>query len=72
MEQFIANNTKEKFGPIRSVVPTQLFKVSYTAVLPSKRHKSGVILKFPKIVKWLKNEAVEKLSLLSDLNQFVL
>ncbi|MBK8672289.1 MAG: hypothetical protein IPN93_04650 [Bacteroidetes bacterium] len=72
LEQFIANNTKEKFGPIRSVVPTQLFKVSYTAVLPSKRHKSGVILKFPKIVKWLKNEAVEKLSLLSDLNQFVL
>lgn len=71
LEQIIANNTKEKFGPIRSVVPSQLFKLSFTAVLPSKRHKSGVVLKFPKIMKWLKNQPLELISTLSEINALI-
>ena len=71
IENFILKNTIEKFGPVRSVVPNQLFKLSFEAIMPSKRHKSGLVLKNPIMVKWLRNEAVENATSLAELRQLL-
>jgi DNA ligase-1 len=71
INNFILKNTIEKFGPVRSVVPNQVFKLSFESILPSKRHKSGLVLKNPILVKWLRNESVENATSLAELKQLL-
>lgn len=70
LDEYITKNTIEKFGPVRSVRPNLLFEIAFEAVLQSKRHKSGYILKNPTIFKWLKNENSLSVDHLKTLAQF--
>ena len=56
-------NTIGRFGPVKEVAKELVFEVAFDAVHYSKRHKSGVALRFPRIhrIRWDKpaNEADE-------------
>lgn len=52
LDQWIRRNTLEKFGPVRSVKPEQVFEIGFEAVQPSPRHKSGIAVRFPRILRW--------------------
>jgi DNA ligase-1 len=41
----------EKFGPSRAVEPTQVFELAYEGIAASTRHKSGIALRFPRILR---------------------
>ena len=47
--EFVKQNTLERFGPVRTITPTLVYELSFETVFPSKRHKSGLVLKSPKI-----------------------
>ena len=47
MDAIIRKTTVETFGPVRSVTPTQVFELGFEGIAPSKRHKSGVAVRFP-------------------------
>ena len=64
---FVKKNTKERFGPVRSVNAELVFKISFQGIVASKRHKSGVVLKSVKIVEWLKEMPVEDAGSLEEL-----
>lgn len=51
-DRFIRDNTIETFGPVRSVKPELVFEVGFEAIQRSTRHKSGVAVRFPRILKW--------------------
>jgi DNA ligase-1 len=51
LDRWIRAHTVEKFGPVRSVEPTQVFELAYEGIAASKRHKSGIALRFPRIVR---------------------
>jgi DNA ligase 1 len=54
LDRFIRQNTVESFGPVRAVTPGLVFEVAFDSVQRSKRHKSGVAMRFPRIsrIRW--------------------
>jgi DNA ligase-1 len=52
LDKWIRAHTLEKFGPVRAVEPTQVFELAYEGIAASSRHKSGIALRFPRIVRW--------------------
>lgn len=52
VDRFIRQNTKEAFGPVRSVTPTLVMEIAFEGLQRSPRHKSGIATRFPRIVRW--------------------
>jgi len=52
LDAFVRQNTLEKFGPVRSVKPQLVFEIAFDGIETSKRHKSGLTMRSPRIVKW--------------------
>ena len=51
LDAWVRRNTKEKFGPTRAVDPVRVFEIAFEGIAPSKRHKSGVAVRFPRIAR---------------------
>lgn len=52
LDRWIRANTLERFGPVRSVTPLHVFELGFEAVNRSSRHKSGIAVRFPRILRW--------------------
>jgi DNA ligase 1 len=52
LDRWIRAHTLEKFGPVRSVEPHHVFELGFEAVNKSTRHKSGIAVRFPRILRW--------------------
>jgi len=52
VDRVIRQSTVEKFGPVRSVVPSLVFELGFEGIAPSNRHKSGVAVRFPRMLRW--------------------
>ncbi len=52
LDRWIRAHTLEKFGPVRSVQPHHVFELGFEAVNRSTRHKSGIAVRFPRILRW--------------------
>ncbi len=57
LDRWIRSHTREKFGPVRSVEPVQVFELHFEGIAASPRHKSGVALRFPRIARWRVDKA---------------
>lgn len=51
VDGIIRRTTREKFGPVRSVEPTLLFELGFEGIQSSPRHRSGVALRFPRMLR---------------------
>ena len=71
---WVRKNTVESFGPVRSVKPFHVFEIGFEGIRKSTRHKSGVALRFPRMLRWREdkpaNEANTKADLLGMLAEF--
>ena len=52
LDAWIRRNTIEKFGPVRSVRAEQVFELAFEGIQASPRHKSGLAVRFPRILRW--------------------
>ncbi len=52
LDRWIRAHTLERFGPVRSVAAQHVFELGFEAVNVSKRHKSGIAVRFPRILRW--------------------
>jgi DNA ligase 1 len=52
VDAFIRQNMIEKFGPVRTVKPELVFELGFEGIQRSTRHKSGVAVRFPRILRW--------------------
>jgi len=51
VDQVIKRSTVDKFGPVRSVVPSLVMELGFEAMAPSPRHRSGLALRFPRMLR---------------------
>lgn len=51
VDRVIRKHTVDKFGPVRTVVPVLVFELGFEAISRSNRHKSGVALRFPRMLR---------------------
>ncbi len=52
VDAFVRRNTREKFGPVRTVAPELVFELAFEGIQRSPRHKSGIAVRFPRILRW--------------------
>ncbi len=57
-DHWIRRHTKEKFGPVRSLEPEHVFEIAFEGISKSDRHKSGIAVRFPRILRWRKDKKV--------------
>ncbi|MFI5160274.1 MAG: ATP-dependent DNA ligase [Sphingobacteriales bacterium] len=67
VDYFIKRNTIEKFGPVRTVKPELVFEIGFEGINRSTRHKSGVALRFPRILRWRLDKPKEEADTLDSL-----
>jgi DNA ligase-1 len=70
VDAIIRKTTVEKFGPVRSVTPTLVFELGFEGIALSKRHKSGIAVRFPRMLRWRHDKPVaeaDSLATLQDL-----
>lgn len=67
VDYFIKRNTLEKFGPVRTVKPELVFEIGFEGINKSNRHKSGVALRFPRILRWRQDKPKEEADTLDTL-----
>jgi DNA ligase-1 len=67
MDAIIRRTTIETFGPVRRVTPTQVFELGFEGIAPSKRHKSGVAVRFPRMLRWRRDKPVAEADTLDAL-----
>lgn len=60
LDAWIRRNTLEKFGPVRAVKPEQVFELGFEGIQASTRHKSGIAVRFPRILRWRKDKSVRE------------
>ncbi len=49
LDRFVRNHTIERFGPVREVAKTLVLEVAFDSIHLSRRHKSGLAMRFPRI-----------------------
>jgi len=54
LDKWVRNHTTNRFGPVREVEPGLVFEVAFDSVQRSKRHRSGLAMRFPRInrIRW--------------------
>ncbi len=60
VDAFIRKNTLEKFGPVRTVTPKLVFELAFEGIQRSNRHKSGVAVRFPRILRLRHDKKAEE------------
>jgi len=69
LDRWIRANTREKFGTVRSVEAVHVFELAYEGIASSSRHKSGIALRFPRILRWRIDKPAAEADTLADLKQ---
>lgn len=71
VSKFVNKNAIEKFGPVRTVKAELVFEIAFEGIGFSSRHKSGVALRFPRIVRWRKDKTVDEIDELEEIKKLI-
>lgn len=71
VDNWVKRNTIEKFGPVRSVTPYHVFEIAFEGIAESPRHKSGIALRFPRILRWRKDKKASEANTINDLKDWL-
>lgn len=64
---WVRANTLERFGPVRRVPPELVFELAFEGIQESPRHKAGIALRFPRMVRWRQDKPVAEIDTLDTL-----
>jgi DNA ligase-1 len=67
IDSVIRKTTLEKFGPVRSVKPTLVFELGFEGINLSPRHKSGIAVRFPRMLRIRRDKPLHEANTLDDL-----
>ncbi len=67
VDAIVRKTTRESFGPVRSVKPTQVFELGFEGIGRSPRHKSGIAVRFPRMLRWRQDKPVNEADTLETL-----
>lgn len=60
LDKFVRDNTLNRFGPVREVEKSLVLEVAFDSIHASKRHKSGLAMRFPRIARIRRDKPAEE------------
>jgi DNA ligase-1 len=67
VDAILRRSTIEKFGPVRSVKPSLVFELGFEGINRSSRHKSGIAVRFPRMLRIRFDKPLHEANTLQDL-----
>lgn len=71
VDHWIKRNTLARRGPVRTVPAVQVFEIGFEGLRPSTRHKSGLAMRFPRILRWRQDKPVEEIDTVESLRRLI-
>ncbi|MEO6346532.1 MAG: ATP-dependent DNA ligase [Aquaticitalea sp.] len=71
ISRFVNKNAIEKFGPVRTVKPELVFEIAFEGIALSNRHKSGVALRFPRILRWRHDKTLDDIDTIEQVKLLI-
>jgi DNA ligase-1 len=71
VDAIVRRTTTEQFGPVRSVEPTLVFELAFEGIMRSRRHKSGIAVRFPRMLRWRLDKPVAEADSLQTLEMLL-
>ncbi len=71
IDRIVRATTVEKHGPVRICTPTLVFQMAFEGVSDSRRHKSGVAVRFPRLVRWRRDKEPADAGTLAELRALI-
>jgi DNA ligase-1 len=71
VDGIVRQTTVEKFGPVTSVKPSLVFELGFEGIALSRRHKSGIAVRFPRMLRWRQDKSVEEADSLATLQDLL-
>ena len=67
VDRIIRRDTVEKFGPVRSVRPSLVFELGFEGINRSSRHKSGIAVRFPRMLRLRDDKPLHEADTMAEL-----
>ena len=71
LDRWIRRHTRERFGPVRHVEPVHVFELGFEGIARSSRHRSGVAVRFPRMLRWRKDKPPAEADTLEAVHQLL-
>ena len=71
IDRWIRRHTRERFGPVRHVEPVQVFELGFEGLARSSRHRSGLAVRFPRMLRWRKDKPASEADALDTLRRML-
>ena len=71
VDRFVKQNTLNRFGPVRQVKPQLVFEIAFEGVSLSSRHKSGVSVRFPRILRQRHDKKIAEANSVGDIKKLL-
>ncbi len=71
IDAWVRRNTLSRHGPVHMVKPEQVFELGFEAIQPSTRHRSGLAVRFPRILRWRKDKRPGEIDTLDNLRELM-
>jgi DNA ligase-1 len=71
VDALIRRSTIEKYGPVRSVKPSLVFELGFEGIQRSGRHRSGIAVRFPRMLRIRHDKPLHEANTLQDLERLL-
>jgi DNA ligase-1 len=71
VDRIIRQTTLEKFGPVRSVRPSLVFELGFEGINRSSRHKSGIAVRFPRMLRIRADKPLHEADTIAELESLL-
>ena len=71
MDRWIRRHTRERFGPVRHVEPVHVFELGFEGIARSPRHRSGIAVRFPRMLHWRRDKKPEEADTLDNVRKLL-
>ncbi len=71
LDRFVRNHTVQRFGPVREVEKSLVLEVAFDSIHESRRHKSGLAMRFPRISRIRHDKPAAEADLIATLRRMI-
>ncbi len=71
VDGFVRRNTLQRFGPVRAVKPELVFELGFEGIQRSPRHKSGIAVRFPRMLRIREDKPLHEANTVQDLERLL-
>ena len=71
MDRWIRRHTRERFGPVRHVEPVHVFELGFEGIARSARHRAGIAVRFPRMLRWRRDKRAEEADSLDNVRRLL-